>query len=326
MNRTRSLWLFVGAVASAVAVAPAQTAGLPTSPARVQAFPGTGAVLITYTTAQNATGYNVYRRPHGEAADKAVKVNAQPTPFTWLIDDGGGAGLANGAPLLYSVKAVLQDGSEGAASKDVVVTPQVPVLGSFYAHDIGTTDPSSVTLENNVLTIKAGGSELWDTTDEGTFVGTAIAGDYSITAKVLEKPTGGHEASAKAGVMVREELTPGSRYAFVMLMSGRGTFFEGNKGTFGALPDGTQAWFAHNGTDNDNTTAPVWVRLTKTGGIFTGFQSSDGTNYEPIGGEEDYGRTLAVTYVGLGVSAVSTNDPNKRPVTAKFDATSIKIE
>jgi hypothetical protein len=325
MGRTRSLWLVLGAVVGAAAAVPANAAGLPTSPARVQAFPGTGAVLVTFTSAQNATGYNVYRRAHGEAADKAVKVNAQPTPFTWLIDDGGGAGLPNGAPLLYFVKAVLQDGTEGAASKEVVVTPQVPVLGSFYAHDIGTTDPSSVTLENNVLTIKAGGSELWDTTDEGTFVGTAIAGDYQITAKVLEKPAGGHARSAKAGVMVREELTPGARYAFAMLTSGRGTFFEGNKGTLGALPDGSQAWFAH-GEDVDAEVVPVWVRLVKKGAIFSAFQSTDGTTFEALGEEEDFGRIQPVTYVGLGVSAVSTGDPKLRPVTAKFDATSIKIE
>lgn len=326
MSRTRSLWLFAGAVAGAVAVAPASAAGLPTSPARVQAFPGTGAVLVTFSTAQNATGYNVYRRPHEEAADKAVKVNAQPTPYTWLIDDGQGQGLANGAPLLYFVKAVLADGSEGAASQEVVVTPQVPVLGGFFAHDIGTTDPSTVTVENNVLTIKAGGKELWDADDEGTFVGTAIAGDYSITVKALEKPTGGHARSGKAGPMIRESLTPGARYAIVVLMTGRGVLFEGNKGTFGKLPDDSQAWFAHQGPANEEITGPVWLRLVKQGGLISGFQSPDGTNFEQVGSEEDYNRMLNVTYVGIGASAVSTGNPDLRYLTAKFDATSIVIE
>jgi hypothetical protein len=309
-------------VLSAGAIRSAHAAGLPATPARVQALPGTGAVLITYSTALNATGYNVYRRQASQAADQAVKVNAQPTPYTWMVDDNQGQGLANGTALLYFVKAVQPDGAEGAASSEVVVTPQVPVLGGLYAHDIGTTFPSTVKLEGDVLTISASGHELWDQDDGGTFVGTAIAGDYTVSAKLLEKQEGGHPSAAKVGVMIREGLMPGDRYAICAVLKSRGVLFEGRRAILGA--EGSA--FAEQGVSNDDITFPIWLRLTKEGAIISAFHSTDGTTWEQVGSEQDYGRMLAVTNVGLGLSAVHVNNVDYRYVTGKFDATSIKIE
>jgi hypothetical protein len=310
------LVLSVGTIQSAHA------AGLPATPARVQAIPGPGAVLITYSTALNATGYNVYRRPASQAADTAVKVNAQPTPYTWLIDDNQGQGLTNGAPLLYFVKAVQSDGAEGAASSDVVVTPQVPILGGLYVHDIGTTFPSTVTLEGDVLTITASGHELWNADDGGTFVGAAVAGDYSVTAKLLERQTGGHEGAAKVGVMIREGLVPGDRYAINAAFRGRGVKFERRTNVLGS--DGTAV--AEDGTVHDDMQYPIWLRLTKEGSVVTAYESFDGTDFTQVGTEADFGVMQSVTYAGLGLSAVHIGQEPLRYVTAKFDATSIKIE
>ena len=95
----------------------------------------------------NAVGYNVYRRVIGQPPTIAP-VNAQPDQYTWFIDDNGGQGLPNGTHCLYSVRAVFQDTSgrflEGAPSSEVVVTPQVPILGGFLAYDIGTVDLSGM--------------------------------------------------------------------------------------------------------------------------------------------------------------------------------------
>jgi hypothetical protein len=56
----------------------------------VAAIPSAGAVLLTYGTALNAVGYNIYRRAATDTPDKAMLVNAQPTPYAWFIDDNGG--------------------------------------------------------------------------------------------------------------------------------------------------------------------------------------------------------------------------------------------
>lgn len=316
-------------VLSAGGLRAAHAAGLTATPERVQVFPGPGAVLITYSTALNATGYNVYRRGANETADQAVLVNSTPSPYTWVIDDNKGAGLANGTPLIYFVKAVQQDGAEGAASTEVVVTPHAPILGGMFVHDIGTTEPSSVTLEGTTLTVRAAGHELWNTEDEGTFIGALVAGDYSVSAKMLEKPTGGHANSGKAGVMIREGLLPGDRYAILVAMVGRGVYFERRLQTGGGtLPDGEAAAVAEQGTLPEDTTYPLWLKLTKEGTVITAFQSSDGTTYEQVGTEADFFAMPPVTHAGLGFSAVNQSDTAvaEQYLTAKFDATSIKIE
>jgi hypothetical protein len=322
-------WALVGILLGAAGtIRPAAAAPPATVPARVQAFPGPGAVLITFTSALNASGYNVYRRDVGQTPAQATKVNAAATPYTWVIDDGGGQGLTNGKPLLYFVKAVLSGGAEADASADVVVTPQMPILGGLFVHEIGTTDPTSVTIESGILTVKAAGYELWNRDDSGAFIGTAVSGDYSVSVKMTEKPTGGHPASGKAGVMIREGLLPGDRYAILVAMTGRGVYFEGRPSPSGAAADGTENNFAEQGTLPDDTTYPLWLKLTKAGAVFSAFQSNDGTTYQQVGSDQDYGRIQAITHAGLGFSAVNVNDPAaaEKYLTARFDAASFKIE
>lgn len=324
-----ALTVTLGLAAGTVSSAHAQ--GIPKAPPFVVALPNNGAVLVTWGNVLNAVGYNIYRRTLDVERDKATLLNPQqPYPLSWLIDLGpDNRGLPNGVPLLYSVRAVFRDGdrlTEGPASREAVVTPQAPLLGGFFAYDIGTTNPSRLSLDGNILTVQASGVELWDGSDECTFIALPIAGDYTATVKLLDKPKGGHPASAKAGVMIREGLMPGDRYAFAMVMSGRGAYFEGRMTVWSGALGGEAVNFAHQGTNNDETTPPVWLRLVKRGAEISAFQSFDGTNYDPIGDVQDFGRMQAVTYVGLGLSAVHVNNPNYRYVTGQFDLSTLKIE
>jgi hypothetical protein len=306
--------------------APARAALLADAPTRVQVFPGPGALLITYVPASAAAGYNVYRRTTGRPADQAVRVNAQPITTTWLVDDGQGQGLPDGVPFIYFVRAMLRDAgnslSEGPPTSEVAAAPQTPILGDFFAYDIGTTDPSAVTLENGVLTVKASGQDMWDQQDSGTFIGKAVAGDYNVSVRMLAKPTGGHPFSAKGRVIIREGLVPRDRYAFAMVMSGRGVYFEGRR-SLGAVNFDE---FAQPGTDPAHTVMPIWLKLVKRGGRIAAFQSSDGTSFTAIGTVQDYGAMAPVTYAGLGACAVNVNYPPYRYVTDRFDATSVRIE
>jgi hypothetical protein len=308
------------AIAAVAGGQPVRAADIPAVAQGVQAFPGTGAVLVTWGGVTGATGYNVYRRAHSAAADTAVKVNAEPTPYTWLIDNNQGQGLANGTPLVYSVKAVLPSG-EGAASAEAVVTPQVPVLGSLFLHNIGTPTPGSVTVEGDVLTIMGSGADIWDQTDQGAFLGTAVAGDYTITAKLNEKPTTtGTDNAAKVGVMIRDRLASGARYAYAFASVERTPefMFEGRTDN----PDEGIANFSGGLTSFDEATFPIWLRLTKTGNAINAFQSTDGSNFEEILGEQLYRGLPAVTYAGIAATAHQEGSL----VTGKIDLNSIKIE
>src|SRR5690348_1805166 len=125
----RSRYVYLAALAGVLALAagtmqPAHAAALNT-PGTPLLTPADGRVLVSFGGVLNATGYNVYSQT--DASSTPVLVNAMPTPYTWLIDDGGGKGLKNGTPLYYSVKALVPDASgkptEGPASALAVTVP-----------------------------------------------------------------------------------------------------------------------------------------------------------------------------------------------------------
>lgn len=322
--RTSCLWALAGVLIGAVAAAAPASAAPPAldTPQRVTAYPGNGAVLVTYTTVPNATGYNLYRRAATETADKAVLVNQAPTTYGWVVDAGANnAGLTNGTNYLYSVKAILQDGKEGPASADVLARPQAPLAGALFTYDIGTMNPSTVTLspDNKVLTIKASGGELWANNDSGTFVGTAVIGDYSVSAKLLDRPQiqSDGQIHAKAGVIIREDIAQFSRNAYVFCSNSRdpAVRYEGRNG-----PNDDQNFSDGSGVDTD-VPYPRWMKLTRSGTTITAFQSTDGTNWtQTIDGDagvQDFAYLNPVTYGGIECTALQDGTY----VTANFDAT-----
>jgi hypothetical protein len=301
------------------------------APGRVQAFPGTGAVLITYGTVPDAVGYNIYRREPSQKSTDAVKVNAQPTANGWFIDDSGGAGLATDKPLIYSVKAVVKneagESSESSGSDEVVVTPQAPLYGAFYRHDIGTLVPGSAAIDGEVLTIRAAGSDIREQQDGGTYLMRSQANDYSVSAKLLEFPKEEPETDgyAKVGVIIRASLDPGDPHAYLFTSATRDpnlhfearvTYQGGRIGDVGGNVD-------QPGLGVSEVQFPLWLKLTKSGGTVTAFYSNDGTAYNPVGETVSFGRLQAVTYAGI--AATAHNDAGM--VTGKLDSQyGIRIE
>src|SRR5262245_51145947 len=82
----------------------------------------------------------------------------------------------------------------------------------------------STTTSNGVYTVRASGAEVWNTTDEFRFVHATLNGDGNVTARVDSLVT--WESWAKAGVMIRETLSPSSRYAFAILSGNHGVSFQ----------------------------------------------------------------------------------------------------
>ena len=68
---------------------------------------------------------------------------------------------------------------------------------------------------SGVLTIQASGNDVWNEGDS-ELVGTAVRGDVTMTAKILERPTSANKDGwVKAGLMVRKSLDPAARNGFV---------------------------------------------------------------------------------------------------------------
>jgi hypothetical protein len=298
----------------------------PNGPVGLQAEPGSGKVLLTFLPVANATGYNIYRRQVGQTPDQSVLANAVPTPYAWFVDDNAGSGLPNGASLLYIVRAVIGTGSTAIESLDsapVLSEPQVPIAPGFRSFDIGTLTPGSTTLDQGVLTITASGSDIAGQTDGFRFVAMARNEEnYTLTAKLQERPgqgPGNDQAVVKAGVMIRESLDPASRYAMVEGTAGQGAAFEWRTAYHSDKEQGHAQ-----GTADNQTTYPQWLRITRTGDVITGFQSTDGTTFTQIGQAVTLpGLTVnQFTYAGLAVTAHKDGLYG----TGKFDAASVTFQ
>jgi hypothetical protein len=254
---------------------------------------------------------------------------------TVVMDAGtDGKGLPLGQPLTYFVRAVYSDAAgkltEGPNSGEATVTPQNPTVlppGNFYYYDINTASPGSVKVDGNVLTLRASGSDLWDSSDGQTFLAMPVTGDYQITAAILDHPA--HDPSAdnpndwsKTAVEIRSGLYRSDPFAvtFTSVIRDPGVFFEGHKGYVA----GGNLNFSNPGpTGFDDTTFPLYLRLLKKGATITAFQSLDGQTFQQVGDPQDFGSSIgSLTYAGVAIAAGRAG----QYTISKFDTTSIKIE
>jgi regulation of enolase protein 1 (concanavalin A-like superfamily) len=282
--------------------------------------PDDGRVLVEFGGVLKATGYNVYRHAAGGTA---ALVNATPTTQSWLVDDNNGAGLTNGTPLFYSVKAVV-NGAEGPASAENVTTPAPPLFGSLRLYNITTPGinpaPGSVTLDSasDTVTIHASGDDIWDAQDGQSFLAAPVTGDFTITAKFLGAPTGGEPTYGKVGLMMRTGLEPLDPYAYAFISVHRdpAIMFE-----FRKLLDGTGNGGGGNGDIADDQKYPVYLRLSRQGTTMSAQQSLDGSNWTDIYDAQDFTRLPPTVYVG--VSATAHMDGSY--LDGKFQASSLSI-
>jgi hypothetical protein len=154
-------------------------------------------------------------------------------------------------------------------------------VGSFVEGPAGT------------YTITASGTDITGLADEFHFAYKMMSGPGSITAMVLS--VSDTDPWAKAGVMIRETLEPGSKHALACVTPGSGVASEGRIVTGGESYSANQAAI----------TAPHWVKLQRDiSGNFTVSHSADGTNWVPVTGAGVQGiQMTANVYVGLAVTS-----------------------
>jgi regulation of enolase protein 1 (concanavalin A-like superfamily) len=119
------------------------------------------------------------------------------------------------------------------------------------------------------------GGDIFGTTDEFHFASKKLNGDGSITARI-ESVEDVHEWT-KAGVMIRESLDPGARFAAAYVTPGAGVHCEVRPiADRGVISDAhilatTPAQIAQR--------APVWIKIERKGDQFSASYSSDGLTW-----------------------------------------------
>ena len=136
------------------------------------------------------------------------------------------------------------------------------------------------------ITMTGAGADIWDTSDQFHFAYKRLANLGSITARVVSLTN--TDPWAKAGVMIRDSLVPGSAHAMVVVTPDNGVSFQRRLITNNDSESTTQT----------GITAPQWVRLTRSGNTFTAEYSANGNNWEAVGDPLTINMSVD-TYIGL---------------------------
>ena len=131
----------------------------------------------------------------------------------------------------------------------------------------------SAFVDDGTFTIKGAGADIWGTADAFHLVGTGVANDGEVVARVTSEDAA--NAFAKAGVIVRTATGDMTHNATVIL---------------DVHPNGIVEFMARssNGAPmqfiaGSAASFPVWLKLERRGNQFTGLMSHDGTQWSTVG-------------------------------------------
>lgn len=176
----------------------------------------------------------------------------------------------------------------------VAFSPKIALSASlstpWQSADVGApTIPGTVSLTSGVFTIAAGGTDIWGTADQFSFVYQPVVGDVDIIARVDSLIDS--NPWAKAGVMIRSDLSAGAANALMLVSPERGTSFQrrvnANASTVNTL--------------GPTAVAPAWVRLIRTGTSVAAYVSTTGASWTKVSSA-----TIAIgatAYAGLAVTS-----------------------
>jgi hypothetical protein len=159
-------------------------------------------------------------------------------------------------------------------------------LAAFKHLDIGNPSiTGTVKILTDGVDITAGGADIWGTKDEFSFVYIERSGDFDLAARI-ESLTAAN-LYTKAGLMAREDMSPGSRHIFFQVFPNNNARNNNNGGfefQYRQVKDSLMKAIypkSSAGTPEFPVAFPnTWIRLQRIGNKFTGFYSTDGKSWK----------------------------------------------
>jgi hypothetical protein len=256
-----------------------------------------------------------------------------PDGSTWTVIPGSATTLALPSMVLAGLAvtshnsgalgtATMDSVSPGASSTPATTTttstsstttttaPPSSCPSPFSCADIGSPTPAggqSYDPTTGTWTIRAGGADIFGTSDQFRFISEPVTGDGTVTARVVSQTRS--STNTKAGVMLRATTDPGSPEYSVVVTSGAGIKVQVRSKQGGGTT--TLA--------NPSGTAPAYLKVTRSGSAFTASTSPDGVNWTVIPGSSF---TASLPGALLGGMAVTSHNAAELG-TATMDAVAV---
>jgi len=160
-------------------------------------------------------------------------------------------------------------------------------VGSPILSGSGTYAPPTA-----IYTVSGGGANPWTASDQFHYYYTPYTGDGSLVGMVLSLT--GTAPAAMAGVMFRNDTSANAAFAAVVATPGNGVAFQW-RNVSGAASGTAQIV---------GVTAPVWLKLVRSGSNFAGYYSVYGSVWIQIASPQ----TLAAPSAALAGLAVTSQD------------------
>lgn len=179
-------------------------------------------------------------------------------------------------------------------------------------NDVGTVGAGGGAVEaGGRWTVRGSGADVWGTADEFHYAHTWVTGDFDFSARVASVE---HvNRWTKAGLMLREAITPTAEHAFVIATPGieRGVMFQGR-----VTQGGTSASFGSPAL----IPPPVYLRLTRQGQVVHAYYRRAATDPWTMLAGVSYPNLAPRVAIGFAVSS----HVDGRVATATFEGMSIR--
>jgi regulation of enolase protein 1 (concanavalin A-like superfamily) len=194
--------------------------------------------------------------------------------------------------------------NDSNAVRFTVTTQPLPV--SWLDQDVGAVGlTGSAGFANGTFTVAGAGQGTFFTSADGFhFVYRPLAGDGTLVARVVSVQG---SSAAQAGIMVRETLDAAASHVYL---------FDYSSSLL--LTERTSTGASSSYQSMGSGTLPNWMKLVRSGNVFSMYGSADGVNWAALGTSQTVSMAQSV-YVGLAVS----NRTTASLATATFDNVSL---
>lgn len=159
--------------------------------------------------------------------------------------------------------------------------------GNWVAEDADNESGSSHTIvDADTAKINAGGRDQWRSQDHyyALYRDDQFTGDFEVQVKIVDQyETDGGSISdwARAGIMVRNDISGNGSskgYVSIAVTPGNGYLMVWDSGSGNGFMDSYTATF-----NSPSSSLPSWLKLQRVGNTFTGYFSTNGTDWTQIG-------------------------------------------